>query len=108
LTKLDISGFGQVVLGSSCAPFKLKAAGVRPKHALLRAVRFNGCVYAAIRPLQGRVFVERRRVSQEVKGEFHLVDGDIVVLGEARLTYRRPETPYSGQARSRRQLPWAN
>lgn len=97
-----------VIIGSA-GTVKLSGEGVMPRHAAITAVKEGaGEVHALLRAVQGPVFVERRGRRQAVTTPRRLADGDVIIVGLDRLTYRDLGSPRAAQAQSQdgEVVPW--
>jgi hypothetical protein len=90
---VHLSRHHQVIIGSDGA-VALTGDGVMPRHAAITAVKEgSGEVHALLRAIQGPVFVERRGRRQAVASPRRLADGDVIIVGPHRLTYRDLGSP---------------
>ena len=96
MTLIELSQWrGRVVIGSA-GHVRLTGDSVAPKHAEI-VVTTNGArvPIQLLRPIEGKVTVRRHGRLLAVLTEWRLADGDVLIIGDRRITYRnlasRPE-----------------
>lgn len=89
MTEVDLSLYrGRVVVGSA-GDIRIDGDGVQPKHAVIALDKNGGGERVQVlRPIQGPVAVERKGRRMGVVDTWTLADGDVILLGSWRLTYR--------------------
>jgi hypothetical protein len=108
MTRLvHLSQHRQVTIGSD-GTVALTGDGVMPRHAAITAAKEGaGEVHALLRAIQGPVFVERRGHRQVVVSPQRLADGDVIIVGPHRLTYRDLGSPRgAGDQWHEEVVPW--
>jgi phosphatidylserine/phosphatidylglycerophosphate/cardiolipin synthase-like enzyme len=100
MTEVDLSRYrGRAVLGSA-GDIRLDGDDVRPKHAVIALGKNGGGDRVQVlRPIQGPVVVERNGRRMGLVDSWTLADGDVILLGSWRLTYRDLGSRQPGAAR---------
>jgi hypothetical protein len=96
---IDLSTLRLAVIGSA-GTIRLAGEGVMPRHAEITVQESLEVAVSMLRPLDGPVSVERRGRTHPVSPAWRLADGDVIVVGPHRLTYRDLGRPYDTEARS--------
>lgn len=104
--EIDLSRFRSPATIGTEGDVVVTGDGVLPRHAVLRIERDDaGEPGVSIEPLRGRVTVERRGRPVVLLGPWVLADGDVILLGARRLTYRRLGS-LAERAQARRNVAW--
>lgn len=90
---VELTNRRRATLGAA-GTIRLAGEGIERRHAEITVYDSAGESITAIRPLEGSVSVERRGTSWAVTAHWPLADGDIVIVGPHRLTYRDLGSPY--------------
>jgi hypothetical protein len=86
-TEVELARFGRRVRLGTKGAVRVQGPGVEPLHAEIRAVRSDEGSATLLRPMVGSVVVLRRRKIIPVVLDLALRDGDVVLLGEARIKF---------------------
>jgi hypothetical protein len=89
---IDLSTLRSAVIGSA-GTIRLAGEGVMPRHAEIAVQESPEVVASMLRPLDGPVSVERRGRRHPVGTAWRLADGDVIIVGPHRLTYRDLGSP---------------
>lgn len=86
---IDLSRWHRRATIGTAGDVRLAGDGVEARHAEI-VLRRNGDGHPVpfVRPLQGRVKVQRRSRELAVLGEWQLADNDVLIIGDRRLIYR--------------------
>lgn len=80
---------------------QLSGDGIMPRHAEITAAQDGLETSAAVlRPLEGRVLVERYGRRALIVTHWQLADGDVIIIGCRRLKYRNLGSPSGGTRRA--------
>lgn len=85
--RLKLMGLRRAVIGSA-GSIRVSGDGVLSRHAEITAFPSDGETITAIRPLDGPLSVERNGRTGRVTTPWPLADGDVILVGPHKLTYR--------------------
>ena len=94
---IELKNLRRAIIGSS-GSVRLTGADVMPRHAEIVAFEPANEPLTAVRPLDGRLAVERRGRVWEVNSPWPLADGDVILIGPHRLRYSDLGSPFQPAA----------
>ena len=105
---IELANLRKATVGTA-GSVRLAGEGVMPRHAEITVYESAAEVITAVRPLDGPIAVARRGRMLRVTAPWPLADGDVIVVGPHRLTYRdlgSPMAATSGEARAQEVVSW--